>query len=61
MIVMKTRCPICKKVIEKKDQKLFPFCSQRCRLVDLGQWFDEGYKIVAGNEESDLDDEDSSN
>jgi endogenous inhibitor of DNA gyrase (YacG/DUF329 family) len=49
---MKCRCPICKKVIdraiqqESREGNFYPFCSQRCKLVDLGQWLDGGYKIV---------------
>lgn len=30
-----------------------PFCSQRCRLIDLGEWFDEGHRIPAVDEEAD--------
>ena len=33
-------CPICKKLVRKRDPE-FPFCSERCRLLDLGkvgQW-----------------------
>jgi endogenous inhibitor of DNA gyrase (YacG/DUF329 family) len=43
---MKWKCPIC-----KKDVKLgapdFPFCSERCRIVDLGNWSAEKYVISA--------------
>jgi len=53
---MKHRCPICNKIIktspkEKSEAaKSYPFCSQRCKLVDLGAWLDTGYKIVSGPE-----------
>ncbi len=40
-----TKCPICKKPTVKKDNSFFPFCSERCRLIDLGQWLDGGYAI----------------
>ncbi len=33
----------------------FPFCSERCRMVDLGAWFDEDYKFTRGVHEADLD------
>lgn len=31
------RCPTCRKPVKSKDPD-FPFCSERCRLVDLGKW-----------------------
>jgi uncharacterized protein len=33
----------------------FPFCSDRCRLIDLGKWFDEDFKIERDIEQSDLE------
>jgi endogenous inhibitor of DNA gyrase (YacG/DUF329 family) len=55
-------CPICHKAlklsIQKQNQKpdFFPFCSERCRLIDLGAWLDAGYKVVSSiqSQESDL-------
>ena len=39
-------CPTCKKLITWDSQSPWrPFCSERCRLIDLGEWLDEGYKI----------------
>jgi endogenous inhibitor of DNA gyrase (YacG/DUF329 family) len=38
------RCPICKKPAKATDAD-FPFCSERCRLIDLGQWASGGYVI----------------
>jgi endogenous inhibitor of DNA gyrase (YacG/DUF329 family) len=38
------RCPICKKVVRSKDPE-FPFCSERCRLIDLGKWASGHYVI----------------
>lgn len=39
-------CPTCKKLIEWSDAFPFrPFCSERCRLVDLGEWASEGHRI----------------
>jgi endogenous inhibitor of DNA gyrase (YacG/DUF329 family) len=37
-------CPTCKAVVQAKDEH-FPFCSDRCRLIDLGKWASGGYKI----------------
>jgi endogenous inhibitor of DNA gyrase (YacG/DUF329 family) len=41
---IKLRCPICKKPTKTTDAD-FPFCSERCRLVDLGKWASGGYVI----------------
>jgi endogenous inhibitor of DNA gyrase (YacG/DUF329 family) len=41
-------CPTCKAPVAKGDPalaKLFPFCSERCHLVDLGRWLGEEYRI----------------
>lgn len=41
-------CPTCKAPVTKGDSrlaKLFPFCSERCHLVDLGRWLGEEYRI----------------
>ena len=41
---LKLSCPICKKLV-KKDNPDFPFCSDRCRLIDLGKWASGAYVI----------------
>jgi endogenous inhibitor of DNA gyrase (YacG/DUF329 family) len=38
------KCPICKKPVTLSDP-FMPFCSERCKLVDLGNWADEKYVI----------------
>ena len=38
------KCPICKKDVQPGDRE-FPFCSQRCRIIDLGNWSAEKYVI----------------
>jgi uncharacterized protein len=38
------RCPSCKSIV-LKDNADFPFCSERCRLIDLGKWASGGYVI----------------
>ena len=40
----KLRCPICKKEV-KATVPDFPFCSERCRTIDLGKWASGGYVI----------------
>jgi endogenous inhibitor of DNA gyrase (YacG/DUF329 family) len=37
-------CPICKKPVSLEDPNM-PFCSDRCRLIDLGNWATEKYSI----------------
>jgi len=39
------KCPVCKKPVEHEKPD-FPFCSERCRLTDLGQWADEDYRVA---------------
>ncbi|HLJ89880.1 MAG TPA: DNA gyrase inhibitor YacG [Candidatus Angelobacter sp.] len=38
------RCPSCRAVVHAADAD-FPFCSDRCRLIDLGKWASGGYVI----------------
>jgi uncharacterized protein len=39
-----TRCPICRKEVSFNDPNM-PFCSDRCRILDLGNWASEKYII----------------
>ncbi|MGB0713931.1 MAG: DNA gyrase inhibitor YacG [Gammaproteobacteria bacterium] len=40
-------CPNCGKPVPwKPESRWRPFCSERCRLIDLGEWFDEGHRIT---------------
>ncbi len=40
------KCPTCQKpVVWSSEQVYRPFCSERCRLIDLGQWESEGYAV----------------
>ena len=42
---MKHHCPICKKTTDSATDADFPFCSERCRLMDLGAWAAEKYIV----------------
>jgi endogenous inhibitor of DNA gyrase (YacG/DUF329 family) len=45
-------CPHCGKPVPWiPESKWRPFCSERCRLIDLGEWFDEGHRIGKPAEE----------
>ena len=46
-------CPICKKkTAPREHNECFPFCSPRCKTVDLGKWLNEDYRVPV-EEESD--------
>jgi endogenous inhibitor of DNA gyrase (YacG/DUF329 family) len=54
------RCPICKKNARPRTENpAYPFCSPRCKQVDLGKWLNEEYRVPA--EESSSSDDDASN
>ncbi len=42
---MKHRCPICKVETDSAIHADFPFCSERCRERDLGNWASEKYVV----------------
>lgn len=50
---MKHICPVCHKPVKASPQdrdeetQFLPFCSRRCKLVDLGAWLDARYTIVS--------------
>ncbi len=43
---MKLQCPICKQLVDSETAAEFPFCSARCRELDLGNWAAERYKVA---------------
>lgn len=38
-------CPVCDATVDLATTPTVPFCSERCRLIDLGRWLDEGYGL----------------
>jgi len=46
-------CPTCRKVVLATDAD-FPFCSDRCRILDLGKWASGDYKISTPIQDPDL-------
>jgi uncharacterized protein len=42
---MKHRCPVCKAPTDSDLHPDFPFCGERCRLLDLGAWSSEKYVV----------------
>lgn len=51
---MRIDCPICNKTIADApdDFAARPFCSARCKLVDLGNWFNESYRVPVADEDA---------
>ena len=39
------RCPTCDKIVSIEDNAYRPFCSERCRLLDLNSWLTEQYRV----------------
>jgi uncharacterized protein len=51
--MIRVRCPICDRSMQSTDAAEwpeFPFCSPRCRLIDLGRWLGESYVIQREND-----------
>ncbi|MEM5534994.1 DNA gyrase inhibitor YacG [Neptuniibacter pectenicola] len=50
----KVKCPTCqKKQVWNSDNPFRPFCSERCKLIDLGAWANEEYQIPESKSASD--------
>lgn len=40
------KCPVCRKPARPRaENRSAPFCSDRCRLIDLGKWLGEEYRV----------------
>jgi uncharacterized protein len=40
------RCPTCRVEAKPREENpAFPFCSPRCRAIDLGKWFTGTYRV----------------
>jgi endogenous inhibitor of DNA gyrase (YacG/DUF329 family) len=49
-VVTTVKCPTCKRPVAWSDASAYrPFCSDRCRLIDLGAWLSEAHKIPDDN------------
>lgn len=50
----KVRCPICDAAMPGNwaDYPKYPFCSPRCKLIDLGRWMSEDYKVASKDPEN---------
>lgn len=55
-LMVKTTCPICsREVLPRAENPTFPFCTQRCRTIDLGKWLGEEYRLVVTSPDEDDD------
>ncbi len=43
--VLLVNCPHCELNFSYYESEWRPFCSERCKMVDLGQWFEESYRV----------------
>lgn len=41
----KVKCPTCKKETEYTGNEFRPFCSERCKLIDFGDWADGNFRL----------------
>jgi uncharacterized protein len=57
-VPLKVKCPTCRKETPWENNPHRPFCSDRCRLIDLGAWAQERYRIPGENFDFNLGDED---
>ncbi|MGD1076191.1 MAG: DNA gyrase inhibitor YacG [Thermodesulfovibrionales bacterium] len=48
---MKIICPTCKRMTTWEENPWRPFCSEKCKLIDLGSWASGEYKIPGGKAE----------
>ena len=57
---MQITCPTCKKVHEYSIDNIYrPFCSERCKIIDLGSWADESFKIQSQEDDSENNSDDT--
>ncbi|WP_107688789.1 DNA gyrase inhibitor YacG [Neisseria wadsworthii] len=49
--VLMVKCPTCgDEVVWIADNQYRPFCSERCKMIDLGAWANEDFKVAASEE-----------
>jgi endogenous inhibitor of DNA gyrase (YacG/DUF329 family) len=56
--ILKVRCPRCGTRTEWQGNPNRPFCSEKCRLVDLGRWASEEYRVPGEKVETEEEDQD---
>lgn len=54
---LKVKCPHCDILFLYYESEFRPFCSVRCKMIDLGHWFNESYTVPAKDEVKELEEE----
>lgn len=55
---MQAKCPTCGRPVEWNAESPYrPFCSERCKLIDLGAWFSEEHRVPGEDAQPTEDDE----
>lgn len=55
---LKIKCPQCELQFLYYSSEFRPFCSEKCKMIDLGHWFQESYKVPV-KESNNLENEES--
>lgn len=43
--LLKVKCPQCDTIFYYYQSEFRPFCTERCKMIDLGHWFEESYRV----------------
>ncbi len=54
---LQVKCPNCDVLFLYWSTKFRPFCSERCKMIDLGQWLDESYSVPGEHADFESEDE----
>jgi endogenous inhibitor of DNA gyrase (YacG/DUF329 family) len=57
--VLMVKCPQCQEEFNYYKSEFRPFCSERCKMVDLGHWLDGSYSIAAEDQTENAEESDS--
>jgi hypothetical protein len=57
VVTFAPRCPTCHEPVVWAGNAFRPFCSERCRLVDLGAWVTERYRVPGDGADEDAEDD----
>ncbi|MGH7884503.1 MAG: DNA gyrase inhibitor YacG [Thermodesulfobacteriota bacterium] len=49
------KCPYCRQKTDWEGNKWRPFCSERCKMIDLGKWASEDYKVLENSPDEPFD------
>jgi endogenous inhibitor of DNA gyrase (YacG/DUF329 family) len=55
--MIRVRCPICQRKMQGQSTRewpQFPFCSPKCKLVDLGRWLGENYRVPSAPDDEEV-------